>query len=731
MPTLAMIQAAQQQVDMKMNSDRSLRNLSVRWKRLLLPIMVLTTMVFARAHADANVPKPTISPATTHVTPNVITDWTPPPAFLAGMAAIAQGDSAAVDAAIAALKDNPLATYLRFRFLLDPPTSDPAPVIAFLQAHPDYVFSAQLKSQTLNRLISKQQFADYQLLQAVAPELKSNRRLSCQGWQAALALGTLSAQQVKDAEQFWAQGRNQPSYCDPIFKWLRANDKLTPNLYRQRIQASMIAGNPSFASYLVRDGTSRKISGLDTYFKRWDEARQDPQSTLQQALKRYHSYPGHDEQALLIQAFKWLGRSDPQAAHDLLAQLPKSWQIKPDEQAEIARVIALKAAYTRMPQAYDWLMALPESVQDKETRTWTARAALRAEDWARLKVAINTMPVDLSQTPQWQYWLARADAELGKNQDAKARWQALVHTPNYYGLLAADRLGIAYPWPKIPPLPVMNTREVEKNPTVQLAFYLHAAGLTDDARRAFLSALNEIPPEQIPALTLLAEQSKWHDRVSIAIARMNKQDDPHWFSARFPTPWESTVDAQAKAQGIASNWLYGVIRRESLFMSDVGSGAGAQGLMQLMPNTARWINRKADLGLTTMNLHDPKTSITLGAAYLSYLKDKFNGQLPLAIAAYNAGPGRVRQWLPEDRNLPGDVWVDTILFDETRNYVRAVLSATMIYAWRESMEPESNKSTQNTNNLLSLLTPVQASNPTTLSSVKSADTIVADRVAGN
>ncbi|WP_290682324.1 hypothetical protein [Halothiobacillus sp. 15-55-196] len=531
-----------------MNLDRSLRNLSVQWKGLLLPIMVLTAMVFAPAHADAEAPVSTISPATNHASPNVITDWTPPPAFLAGMAAIAQGDSAAVNAAIADLKDNPLATYLRFRFLLDSPTSDTAPVIAFLQKHPDYVFSAQLKSQTLNSLIRQQQFADYQRLLSVAPELKSNLRLSCQGWQAALELGTLTAQQVKDAEQFWAQGRNQQSYCDPIFKWLQAHDKLTPNLYRQRIKASMIAGNPSFASYLVRAGTSRKISGLDAYFKRWDEAYKDPQGTLQQALQRYHSYPGHDEQALLIQAFKWLGRSDPQAAHDLLAQLPNSWRINPDEQAEIARVFALKAAYTRMPQAYDWLMALPASVQDKETRTWTARAALRVQDWARLKVAIKAMPVDLSQTPQWQYWLARADAELGKNQEAKARWQALVHTPDYYGLLAADRLGIAYPWPKIPPLPTMNTRAVEKNPTVQLAFYLKAAGLTDDARRAFLSALKEIPPEQIPALTLLAEQSKWHDRVSIAIARMKKQDDPHWFAARFPTPWESTVDAQARAR---------------------------------------------------------------------------------------------------------------------------------------------------------------------------------------
>ena len=706
-------------VDMKLKADQSMRALVFSRVRRIYPLLALSMLVTVPSITHADVSKPA---APTQSQPQVITDWSVPPAFLAGMAAIAQGDSASANTAISALKDNPLATYLRYRLLADMPTADTSAVLAFLKANPDYVFSAQLKSQTLNQLIGQQQFADYEQLAAVAPDLKPNRRRSCQGWQAASELGKLTATQISAAEQFWAEGRNQPSYCDPIFKWLQTNKKLTRDLYRQRIRAAFAAGNPSFASYLVRDGASKKIGGLEAYFKRWQAAQQDPLSTLKQAMKRYHSFPGADEQALLIQSLKWLGRSDPASAHDLLAAVPKAWRFQPDVQADIARGIALKAAYTRMPEAYGWLMALPDSVQDEETRTWTARAALRAEDWAKLKVAITDMPLDLSQTPEWQYWLARADAELGATQDAKDRWQALVHTPDYYGLLAADRLGITYPWPKIPPLPQLDTRTVEKDPTVQLAFYLHAAGLTDDARQAFLAALKVIPADQIPALTLLAEQAQWHDRVSIAIARMNKQDDPLWFAARFPTPWQATVDARAKEQGIAPNWLYGVIRRESLFMSDVGSGAGAQGLMQLMPDTARWINRKAGLGLTALDLHDPKTSITLGSAYLAYLKDKFNGQLPLAIAAYNAGPGRVRQWLPEDRNLPGDVWVDTILFDETRNYVRAVLSATMIYAWRESTKPA-----QAADNLLSLLTPVEASNPPSLSSSKPAATMVADR----
>lgn len=690
---------------------RQLRDFSVvAWLMTLLLPMFITLLIPMPAQAEAKpvAQSQALSGDNSSQQP-IATDWSAPPAFVAGMAAIAQGNAAAVDQAIDALGDNPLATYLRYRFLLDAPTPDSDSVIAFLKVQPNYVFSKRLKKRTLRKLIQQNKFADYQQLDSAEPELKSSRRLSCQRAQAALAEGNLTQQQQNAAVAIWMQGRNQPKYCDPIFKWLKANHKLTVENYRQRIKASIIAGNPSFAAYLVRDGQSLKLKGLGAYYKRWNNARNDPRATLQNAIAQLHNYPGDDQQALLIQTYKWLGRSDPKAAHTLLAKVPKAWRISAEDQAKMARVYALKAAYTRMPQAYDWLTALPDAVQDKETRTWAARAALRSENWVRVKQAIAAMPVDLSQEPQWQYWLARSDAKLGQSKAAKARWQALVHTPDYYGLLAADRLGKAYPWPKIPPLAVIDTRAVEKKPTVQLAFYLHAAGLTRDARTVFFAALAQIPKEQIPALTYLAEQSKWHDRVAIAIARMNKQFDPHWFAARFPTPWQTMVDAQAQAHGIESNWLYAVMRRESLFMSNVGSGAGAQGLMQLMPDTARWINRKADLGLTAMNLHDPKTSITLGAAYLAYLKNKFEGQLPLAIAAYNAGPGRVRQWLPKERRLPGDVWVDTILFDETRNYVRAVLSATMIYAWREAKSPDHAQ-----DNLLSLLTPVQATKPSAL-----------------
>ncbi len=661
---------------------------------------------------------PGISPAQTPA------PWLVPPAFLAGMAAIAQGDNAAVQAAVAALGDNPLATYLQFRYLMDVAAQNVPAVTDFLQANPDYVFSQNLKARLLARLYQQKNFTDYQTIEALPPQLKTTSTRLCQSWQAAAQTQTLTPEQMTAAEQFWAQGRSQPEACNPIFTWLKTKGNLNAALYAQRIRATLAEGNTTLADYLVREARKQKITGLDSLVTQWKTAQADPAAFLQAAQATQPAIKAADkaQQALWVQAFIWLAKSNPQAAHTLWTGNPAHWGLDTDAQAKITQLIALKAAYTRLPTAYDWLMALPVAAQNPETQTWAARAALRSENWPNLKAAIAAMPLDLSQTPEWQYWWARADAELGDNEGAKARWQALTLTPDYYGFLAADRLDIAYPWPKIPPLPMLDTTAVQQNPMVQLAFYLRAADLPDDARRAFSAALDAIPVAQIPALTLLAEEVGWHDRVSIAIARMKKQDDPTWFAARYPTPWQSIIDTESQDQGVAPNWLYAVIRRESLFMSDVGSGAGAQGLMQLMPSTADWINRKAGLGLTGMNLHDPQTSITLGSAYLSYLNERYAGQMPLAIAAYNAGPGRVKQWLPESRALPGDVWVDTILFDETRNYVRAVLSATMIYAWRAA-GASTKPATESADNLLALLGPVAPLNPPAPSASKRAQPV--------
>jgi soluble lytic murein transglycosylase len=154
---------------------------------------------------------------------------------------------------------------------------------------------------------------------------------------------------------------------------------------------------------------------------------------------------------------------------------------------------------------------------------------------------------------------------------------------------------------------------------------------------------------------------------------------------RFPLPWRDEVERFARAESIDSGWMFGVMRRESAFMADIGSSAGAQGLMQLMPATAKYVAKKHDLPAPDhSDLHDPSTNMQLGSAYLRYVLDTFDAHQVLATAAYNAGPGRVKQWLPKGEALPADIWVDTVPFTETREYCRAVLHYATVFEWRLS-----------------------------------------------
>ena len=625
--------------------------------------------------------------------------WPVPPAFEQGVKALDKHDLAVVAKAADRLERTPrtrvLAEYLDYRRLdqsLATP-SDQLPdralknVARFLNQHPTFRFSANLKVDYMKVLARLEDWSGFFAAADKKPGYGSGTVMTCLTLQGRIARDQMTRARVQQAKAIWVRGTSQPDACDPVFAWLDQHDQLDRALYQQRIRAAIIAGQTGLASYLVRRGPK----GLKHYMEAWLVARTTPAQMLKQAMARKpHGSLSADERARLKQAMVWLSRQDPQEAHQLLAHIPASWHWSAASRHALARKIALKAAYTRMDQAYDWLMALPASVQDKEVLTWTVRAALRQLDWSKVKRAIDRMPDALANDSEWRYWLARADEALGEGLAAQKRFRALASKPNYYGFLAADRLGIQYAWPTKSSgsgkaRPVVHTSDLsdlKSMPEVRLAFTLHAARQYTDARRAFMAALKQVSSQQLPALATLAERSGWHDRVAVVVARMDKHYSPAWFSARYPMPWRGLVDHSAHSEQVGADWLYSVVRRESLFMADIGSHAGAQGLMQLMPSTARWINRRADLGLHSIDLHNPATSIRLGAAYLRYLEDRFPQQRPVAIAAYNAGPGRVRHWLPQ-QPLPGDVWVDTILYDETRAYTRAVLAGSVIYSWRE------------------------------------------------
>jgi soluble lytic murein transglycosylase len=125
------------------------------------------------------------------------------------------------------------------------------------------------------------------------------------------------------------------------------------------------------------------------------------------------------------------------------------------------------------------------------------------------------------------------------------------------------------------------------------------------------------------------------------------------------------------------------MRQESMLDKNAESPVGARGLMQIMPETGRQIARKLnEPWRTASSLFEPDTNIKYGTFYYKQMLNRFNGNFALAAAAYNAGPNRVDKWLPSDKQMPADIWIETIPFKETRKYVTSVLSYTLIYSQR-------------------------------------------------
>ena len=221
---------------------------------------------------------------------------------------------------------------------------------------------------------------------------------------------------------------------------------------------------------------------------------------------------------------------------------------------------------------------------------------------------------------------------------------------------------------------------VTSKPSIVRARELFLVGLDGRGRSAWDAAVRELSEDEKRQAAILADRWGWHSRAISVASGLGEYDD---LAIRYPLPWQEQFESFSNDARIDPTWAYGVARSESLFMRDVRSSAGAIGLMQLMPGTGRLVAKKIRLpysGLATLT--DPASNIRLGTSYLGQMAERFDDNPVLATAAYNAGPRRDDQWLPDQGSEDARAWIENIPFNETRNYVKRVLAAQTIFQWR-------------------------------------------------
>ena len=590
--------------------------------------------------------------------------------FLEARRALKRGDRAQFYRLAQGLKSYPLYPYLRYDDLYPRlKEASSREVGEFLNAYPGTPPAERLRSAWLMRLARAGDWSTY--LAQYVPQ--NDVVLRCYHLEARLRTNDLEWV-LQDAKELWLVGKDQPKACDPAFEYLGKSQLMGRELVWERIRLAMAAENPSFAEFL-----GKRLSLPDqNWVSLWAEAHRSPATVLRSPAL------GQDDpiaREIFAYGVMRLARKDAGKAYALWSELKSRRAFTEPVLGEVARALALAAVAQNHPQARQWLDAMPQAAVDAEVQRARLRMAVATSDWRSLVRWTEQEAAPEMNGPRWRYWRARALEQTGDKQRAGEIYRALANEADYYGLLAADRLGLPYPL-QTRPIPVDKEEEaaLAAQPGVIRASELYLAGLRHEARvewGEFISALEE---SQLPVAATIAHRWGWHDRAILTLGKARALSD---LEMRFPMPYRDLVQAYARARGLDMALLYGFIRAESGFWEDARSSAGALGLMQLMPATGWHTARKHGVGLvSTEQLLEPGKNVQLGSAFLKDMLSRFQENIPMAAAAYNAGPGRVGSWQPGSDCQSAERWVELIPFTETRRYVRNILFYTSVYQWR-------------------------------------------------
>lgn len=392
---------------------------------------------------------------------------------------------------------------------------------------------------------------------------------------------------------------------------------------------------------------------------------------------------------LFLLALGRLSKIDPELAVAALHRHERA--LNTAERVQAWANIALPASQKLQAVALDYWKRADGASLSLDGYQWRARMALREGDWKYLKSAIAAMPIQLKNQAAWVYWQGRVLQQEGKKEDAQTLFTSISDQMHFYGQLALEERGQKI---GVPALARAVTSEelasVSRNPNLQRALKFYAMNLRFEGTREWNWALRSMSERELLAAAELARQNELLDRMVNTSDKTKSDVD---VNQRFPTPFNDSMYKATQAVGVDMAWVYGLIRQESRFASVAKSHAGASGLMQVMPKTAKWVAKKIGLSnYVPHQVNEVETNIALGTNYLNMVLTDLGGSQALASAAYNAGPGRPRAWRASlSRPVEGAIFAETIPFTETRDYVKNVLSNATYYAAIFEKKPQSLK----------------------------------------
>ena len=594
-------------------------------------------------------------------------------AFLRAEQAVKQGQSINNEAIMAELADYPLLPSLLYQKFVRELGNTPQ-IEYFFARYPQTRQALLLRQRWLESLATQGAWADY----IKHYRETENIPLQCQYYLALANLGR-SQEAYAGAEKLWLTGSSLPESCERLFGLWQSSTGLTPELIWKRFALALQAGNRPLVDDLLRVlPPAMQPQGV-----LWRQVHENPRLALSCSLLS----PAEPLSGLIFaHGMDRLANDDPVLAQTAWLLHKDRFHLKPEEAARLDRRTALALAGQRQAQARAYLLELPDENADAQTRAWRVRAALSLQDWGGALAAIERLqPVERKQA-QWLYWKARALESLGDDVDAKENYRLAAQERDFFGFIAADRIGAGYAVSLNPsPVEAAALTRLAETPAFSIIRELLALHRDAESRSEWFHAIKPLNPSELLAAAQLARLWGLDNLAINTAAKAGNWDD---LTLRFPLGSNRLVQQAAEAQAIDPAMIYALVRRESAFDPNAGSPVGAKGLMQLMPATADLVARHLnEPPPSPYGLLEPERNLRYGIAYFKELLEKFGHHFALTAAAYNAGPHRVEHWLPVNRKLPADLWVETIPFNETRQYVTAVLAYAVIYQLRLGLPP--------------------------------------------
>ncbi len=544
----------------------------------------------------------------------------------------------------------------------------PTEVAALRARYPDLPFAEPLRRAWLRELAKRRDWTGFAALYREADDA-GEADLRCHALSARLASGPLDDDLAAAIADAWRHGDSRPEACDAPFATLQRAGRLDESLRWERIVLAAEAGNAGLVRFLARALPPAAKLQAERYADFLDAPSRAAATWPRDARSR----------RVATRGLEALARRDPAAAERLLVELAPL-ALDADQQVRVRYQAALWSAASYLPNAAQRLAAVPAAAFDARLHEWRAREALARGDWSAALAAIQAMPPEQRAEPRWRYLEARMRDLGGDAAAAAAQWQVLAREPNFHGFLAADRLGLPYALCPSPSPDDAAQAAIASDPQLLRAVWLNAMGRRSWAEQEWRGLASRLDDHARRAAVAVAVGARWHDR---AVFGMQGADDLTFYALRFPLAQRATLRREARRHGLDEAWVAALIRAESAWQPEARSSADARGLMQLLPGTGAATAKKHGLPWNgERTLHEPRANIALGTAHLAGELARHGGQPYLATAAYNAGPAPVGRWLAQRAAHDVDLWIETIPYRETREYVARIMAFAVIYDWR-------------------------------------------------